>query len=605
MQIQDDLINYEKIKLIIWDLDDTFWKGTLSEENTTLPQENRELIFKLNKSGIVNSICSKNDYDLTKKELVKYGVWDSFVFPSINWDSKAKRIKAIIEDMQLRDENVLFLDDNTHNLEEARFYLPKLMVASDKEIPKLIHKIKGFEDSDPQLKRLRQYKVLESKTKERTRFDNDNEFLHASKIKVTLHKDCSAVQGRLLELINRTNQLNYTKKRLTLDELEILLKDKDYDCRYMYVKDRFGDYGITGFYALKNNELEHFLFSCRIMGMGVEQYIYEYLGFPKFDRQGETTINLKERNVVTWINARSSLLKENSGDKYNIIAKGPCDISQTMAFFGDNNIVEEFTYVANNGMSVEGHNHTYGIIGSLTFSQEVKDEIKDDLIFVDENYFDTKLFNNDFDVFVYSLHTDANLGVYKKMGSLNQYVAFGEAAWPLTDEMCWAKYIEGEVFNSGVSFNIEFLKKFSTDYEFVGRISPEDFYDNLRLIRSLLSEKTLFLIINGSELIYENNRSESYSKREEVHKEFNSSLQKFVQNYSNTHLIDVNKFIVGQESYTDNINHYVRSVYYKIAKEIKEIIEVNHSHGIKVLPHKLITLGFADMIKKIAHTLKG
>ena len=55
------MYQFEKIKMIIWDLDETFWKGTLSEEDVMIPEENRSLIRKLTDAGIVNCICSKND----------------------------------------------------------------------------------------------------------------------------------------------------------------------------------------------------------------------------------------------------------------------------------------------------------------------------------------------------------------------------------------------------------------------------------------------------------------------------------------------------------------------------------------------------------------
>ena len=53
------MYQFEKIKLIIWDLDDTFWKGTLSEGGVIIPDEHINLIKNLTDAGIVNSICSK------------------------------------------------------------------------------------------------------------------------------------------------------------------------------------------------------------------------------------------------------------------------------------------------------------------------------------------------------------------------------------------------------------------------------------------------------------------------------------------------------------------------------------------------------------------
>ena len=34
------MIDFSKVKLLVWDLDDTFWSGTLSEGGAILPDEN-------------------------------------------------------------------------------------------------------------------------------------------------------------------------------------------------------------------------------------------------------------------------------------------------------------------------------------------------------------------------------------------------------------------------------------------------------------------------------------------------------------------------------------------------------------------------------------
>ncbi|MDO5760956.1 MAG: FkbH domain-containing protein, partial [Bacteroidota bacterium] len=79
-------MDFTKVKLIIWDLDETFWQGTLSEGKVTLPEKNKNLIFQLTDIGIVNSICSKNYEDQVLVELDKYGLSDYFVFKSVNWE---------------------------------------------------------------------------------------------------------------------------------------------------------------------------------------------------------------------------------------------------------------------------------------------------------------------------------------------------------------------------------------------------------------------------------------------------------------------------------------------------------------------------------------
>ena len=49
---------------------------------------------------------------------------------------------------------------------------------------------------------------------------------------------------RIIDLVQRTNQLNYTKRRLEPQQLSELLTDPGAESRYIEVSDRFGDYGI-------------------------------------------------------------------------------------------------------------------------------------------------------------------------------------------------------------------------------------------------------------------------------------------------------------------------------------------------------------------------
>ena len=58
-----------KIKLIIWDLDDTFWSGTLSEGEVEPSSYNIEILELLTNHGVINSISSKNDYFEAKEKL--------------------------------------------------------------------------------------------------------------------------------------------------------------------------------------------------------------------------------------------------------------------------------------------------------------------------------------------------------------------------------------------------------------------------------------------------------------------------------------------------------------------------------------------------------
>ena len=285
--------NYDitKTKLIIWDLDDTFWKGTLSEGGVEFLPEMINFIEELTLKGIMNSICSKNDFESVKNEFINKGfkrVWDLFIFPSINWLPKGERVKNIINDMNLRAENVILIDDNISNLNEAKFYSPEIMTAHPDEIKKISEELYLVNDYDFEHTRLKQYKILEEKSAARGESSNE-EFLRASGIKICIKHDCLENLERLKKLISRTNQLNFTKFR---DEnIEETIKNNE--SGYVIAEDKFGSYGICGFYVLGGNKLIHFLFSCRIMNMGIEQFLYNFLGKPELNIQGEVASNLE------------------------------------------------------------------------------------------------------------------------------------------------------------------------------------------------------------------------------------------------------------------------------------------------------------------------
>ena len=70
-----------RVKLIIWDMDETFWSGTLTEGEVHVSDAMDRLIRDLSSRGIVNSISSKNDWDAVASVLAEMGdLGDYFVF---------------------------------------------------------------------------------------------------------------------------------------------------------------------------------------------------------------------------------------------------------------------------------------------------------------------------------------------------------------------------------------------------------------------------------------------------------------------------------------------------------------------------------------------
>lgn len=269
-----------KIKLIVWDLDDTLWQGTLADGDAVrLHEERAELIRAFNARGIVSSICSKNDFDPARAELERLGLWDEFVFPHIAFEPKPEAVAGIIEDMQLRPVNVLFVDDNPLNLNAVKHRLPEINIldirdpGADTFLAGLLAAQQG-----PARNRVEEYRTLERKTRDRQAAEGSNEdFLRSCEIKACAPylMDCLDFTGRIEELINRSNQLNYTNSRVTREALERDIIDVvAHDSWAIFAWDRYGDYGLVGFVMVdrKAKSFTHFTFSCRAMHMGLEEY---------------------------------------------------------------------------------------------------------------------------------------------------------------------------------------------------------------------------------------------------------------------------------------------------------------------------------------------
>ena len=543
------MYQFEKIKLIIWDLDETFWKGTLSEESVIIPDEVSRLIRELTDIGIVNSICSKNDFASVKARLEDAGLWDYFVFPSVNWEPKGARTKQLIEDMALRPANVLFLDDNPSNREEVRYFCPNIMVDSPEAVSSLLAQADAAAKKDSGHKRLSQYKVLEEKREAQKQYSSNEAFLMESGIHLDIFHNCVEEIDRLHALNLRSNQLNFTKNRCSKEELRTLFSDSTAEAGYVHVKDRFGDYGIVGFYVVKDRRLRHFVFSCRILGMGIEQYVYNWLHRPELTLVGEVISDLSMTELPKWINASGSET-QTSGmhiknlDAHTVLVKGPCDLFQVYPYISRTDLFDtEFTYTSDHGVLVESTGHTTHVVeaGRLTRSQ--KELVLSEVPFTDKGLYNDNIYQNDYKVVFLSVLSDANLGVYQRKET-GERLAFLEYLHPLTNPENWDKYISGAYRNAGFPFTKEMLRDFADRYEFTGRNSPEQIVKNLEYIRNKLSSDCLLAIMLGGELYYEKNIYPAYEDRHLFHKAMNDAIRTWAAGKENVRLLDVNKYLV-------------------------------------------------------------
>lgn len=598
-----------KVKLMIWDLDETLWKGTLSEENVELNRPFIDFINDTLDAGIVHSICSKNDFHKTKNRMQELGIWDLFVFPSIDWTPKGQRVKSIIDQMKLRPENVLFIDDNVQNLQEAAFYCGGgLMLSVPDDIVLFIKQGKEIEKSDPSRKRLKQYKVLQEKEDEKSKFSSNDDFLRSCNIRVEICENCLDEIDRIHELLMRSNQLNYTKFRQDKSDLEKLLKESNVKSGYVKVHDRFGDYGIVGFFAVKNNKAIHYLFSCRTLGMLIEQYVYAKIGNPDLDIVGEVVTPLKNDYIPEWINQQNVNDSEQGKDtrsriKTKVLMKGPCDLEQMFSFIQHNdNIITEFTYVGKNGITVEGHNHSGQALTAVCTDEKRKKEIIEEIPFFDDNMLSTRITDQDVDVIVYSLLTDGNLGLYRRKETGEQ-IALCEKLYDLTNPENWNLYIGKKVFTSNIDFTIDDLKSFSELYEYVpndGSITVE----NLNALYSSAGNKK-WIVMLGSEKEYPGSVKPNYENRHLFHRKLNSMVRDWAKDKENVTLLPLDKYILDNSDFADSINHLSKKAYYRLAEDLISVIGQNNTEMQISGKMKLIYQTLRQKVRLFINAVKG
>ncbi|MGH2341445.1 HAD-IIIC family phosphatase [Segnochrobactraceae bacterium EtOH-i3] len=488
----------EAVRLVVWDLDETFWKGTLTEGGYTLDPQSIEIVKTLAARGIMSSICSKNDHDRVKQILSDAGVWDYFIFPSINWDPKGVRLKRLIEDVQLRAPTVLFIDDNPMNLNEALHFVPGLQVADETIIPGLLDNPLLQGKDDRALSRLAQYKLLEEKKKDEVVAGDNEEFLRLSDIRVSISNPAEAID-RAVELINRTNQLNFTKKRLSENQIEAreelltLLEQDGVQSGLVHVVDKYGDYGDVGIYVLDTKrdepELVHFCFSCRTLNMGVETWVYRHLGSPRLDTVGEVLGDVvADTRDISWVRlddspAASEEVAAPVGSRpyHRVIFRGGCEQKSFSHFFTNvaDEVIGEFNELRF-GLPIRLDHSNFLRYAAESVSTEAVDALTQ-VGFADRDVHSVLFEETEgSNLAVLSFWTDARFSLFRHRST-------GAAAPVLLPEE--------DAENSSDPDVLRIRDLVARDYEQIGLISEEDFKLNLRVGLSRIPRNTQIAIL--------------------------------------------------------------------------------------------------------------
>jgi FkbH-like protein len=309
-------------KAIIFDCDNTLWKGVVGEdgiENIQMTANNSygkafhdvQCIAKyLSKNGILVGLCSKNNFSDVDEVINKHKDMilsnEDIIIKKINWNDKAANLQEIASELNIGVDSILFVDDSDYEINLVKERLPDLKTF---QVPKnsylyknglldFIYQNTSLVVSIEDLKKTEQYKEQLVREIDKNNFDSIDSYISSLKIKLDIYKDNMSQIPRVSQLTQKTNQFNLTTYRYTETEIEEYMSSNTKHVFTTLVSDKFGDSGLTVvcivfIYKDKAHAtIDTLLMSCRIIGRNIE-FVFMDQVFQFLKSIGIKTINSK------------------------------------------------------------------------------------------------------------------------------------------------------------------------------------------------------------------------------------------------------------------------------------------------------------------------
>jgi FkbH-like protein len=285
-------------KLVVLDLDDTLWEGIVGDigwENITLGGHDpvgealvdfQKALKWLVRRGVLLGIVSKNEESVALEAIEKHPEMilckDDFVSWRINWNDKAQNIADLAEEVNLGLQSVVFIDDNPVERARVREALPEVFVPEWPKnkllYPECLGKLTCFDIpniSKEDINRTKMYISEQGRSQLKIGISSLDEWLKTLELQVTIEELNEFNLKRTTQLLNKTNQMNLSTRRMTDAELSEWASRKNHIIRTFRVSDHFGDSGLTGIASVsiegQTARIVDFVLSCRVMGRKIEE----------------------------------------------------------------------------------------------------------------------------------------------------------------------------------------------------------------------------------------------------------------------------------------------------------------------------------------------
>ena len=306
-------------KALIFDCDNTLWKGILGEDgfdhiemstNTkdgAIFAEIQSMALALNHQGILIGLCSKNnpgDVDQVIKSHPAMQLREEHItINKINWSDKVSNLNEISHELNIGLNSLVFVDDSSFEVNMIKEQLPevKVLQVPEKlyEYPQMLRENLGlfynFSLTAEDSKKIEMYKHQLKRDSIKKEFIDIEDYLSSLELRITIFENDESIIPRMSQMSQKTNQFNLTTERYTEGDIQNFLDDPDINVFSFSVTDKFGDSGITGLCIIKidqkNNtaDIDTFLMSCRIIGRNIEYAFIDYI-----------IEKIKEKNVTDF-----------------------------------------------------------------------------------------------------------------------------------------------------------------------------------------------------------------------------------------------------------------------------------------------------------------
>ena len=298
-----------KVKCVVWDLDNTLWNGTLIETDDpaalTLNPGIREVVEALDQRGIIQSVASKNDFEPAMVVLEHLAVAEYFLYPQISWGPKSGSVEQIAKSLNIGIDTLALIDDTAFERQQVRSVWPQVRAYDVTELDSLLARPEFDAPMTAESRSRRAMYRAEEQRNTLMKADHTDivDFLRKCNLKLHFFTPTTKEEKlRCYELIVRTNQLNMSGKKYTLEEFEEVLVRPGHQNFAFSCADDFGEYGIVGFgqYRVEDEVLAftEFAMSCRVAGKFVESALFARLLESENCKSGTFPVRKTKKNIL-------------------------------------------------------------------------------------------------------------------------------------------------------------------------------------------------------------------------------------------------------------------------------------------------------------------